>query len=282
MSVTPARIMTVDLEDWFHSTNVRPRVDRCAWDALPSSLPRNTEWLLSLFDKAGIKATFFVLGWIAEKYPDLVRRISGQGHEIACHGFDHTPLSECAPEQFRHDMARSVTAISVACGATVQGFRAPAFSLQPETFWALDILAQMGFSYDSSMVSIIRHPDYGIRGFPREPFRFRGLIEIPVPDAWGFPVGGAYFRLFPYWMTRLQLRTQSYSVFYLHPWELADHPVPVRLPVTSRFRHTVGLAGTCAKLETLLQDFRFVPISAYLRDWGPALPPASLPGQPPP
>lgn len=272
--MNPLRIMTVDWEDWFHSTNVRDHLNPDDWNRLPSQLPANTEWLLNLLQARGLRVTFFVLGWVAEKYPQWVRRIAEGGHEIACHGYDHTPLFQTTPDQLRAALERSVAAIENACGARPRGYRAPAFSLQPQTFWALDILRQMDFQYDSSMVSIVRHPNYGIRGFPRKPFWFKGLVEIPVPEAWGFPVGGAYFRLFPYWFTRAQLARQEYSVFYVHPWELTQPPVPDRLPLSKRFRHTVGWSTTRAKLLALLRDFSFASIADFLRS-DPRLPACS-------
>lgn len=261
----PSRIITVDLEDWFHPSTVHKQINRTDWDRLPSHLKTNTDWLLDLLLEADTKGTFFVLGCIAEKYPTLISRIAADGHEVACHGYYHTPLSQISPRQFRHDIERSIDAIGLACGERVRGFRAPDFSLRPSTFWALDILAVLGFEYDSSMASIIWHPNYGYRGFPRTPFQLGGLLEMPVPSAAGFPVGGGYFRLFPYWVTVWQLQSQLYSVFYIHPWELSEHAVPASLSLSSRFRHSVGRLSTRKKISALVRDFSFETMGAFLQ-----------------
>ena len=269
--------MTIDVEDYFHVSAFQDNVARSDWDRMESRVVRNTEQLLDIFDSHGVRATFFVLGWVADKYPTLVKRIAAAGHEVASHGHGHRLIYEQTPEQFREDLRRSRDSIASAAGISVQGYRAPSFSITPRSLWALDIIREEGFVYDASVFPI-RHDRYGLPGSPRHFYtmdrsggtlwecpgstvRFGG-VNLPVG-------GGGYFRLLPYWWTKWGISRVNgaegrAAVFYLHPWEIdPDQP---RLPgsALSRYRHYTNLDRTESRLRRLLTDFQFAPLGELL------------------
>jgi polysaccharide deacetylase family protein (PEP-CTERM system associated) len=273
--------MTVDVEDYFHVSAFENTVPRSSWDSMESRVVGNTERLLEIFQQSGLHATFFVLGWVAERYPALVRRIADAGHELASHGFAHRLVYDQSPEQFREDLRRSRVAISDASSAPVLGYRAPSFSITSRSLWALDVIREEGFVYDASVFPV-RHDRYGL---PSSPRHFHAL-ERAAGTLWecpgstvrlvgaNFPVaGGGYFRLLPYawtrWgISRLNASEHQSAVFYLHPWEIdPDQP---RLPASrlSRFRHYTNLDKTERRLRRLISDFRFAPLREILRHHG--------------
>ena len=277
MKTTVHNALTVDVEDYFHVTNFASFVDRDSWDSYPSRVEENTSTLLSIFDRFGVRVTFFILGWVAERHPELVKRIHDRGHEVACHGYGHQLVYELGQEKFQQDIHRAKKILEDICESPVYGYRAPSYSIVNDSMWALDILIQEGFSYDSSIFPT-HHPRYGIPNAPRQHHvikRDSGVIEefppstVPIAK-WNFPIaGGGYFRLFPYFLTRwgasrLNGRQEDF-IFYLHPWEIdPEQPRFREASSLSRFRHYVNLRTTQSKLERLLQDFEFAPLKDYL------------------
>jgi len=269
--------MTVDVEDYFHVSAFDSIVSRAGWDGFESRVARNTDRLLELFDRAHVRSTFFVLGWVAERFPPLVRRIADLGHEVASHGYNHQLLYMLTPRQFREDVRAAKTAIEDAAGVSVVGFRAPSYSVIESSLWALDVLIEEGFAYDSSIFPI-HHDRYGIPDSPRHPYRLHrlagSLLEVPGSTVRvgkiNLPIaGGGYFRLLPYAWTkwgidRVNRLEREPVVFYTHPWEL--DPNQPRMPVgrATRVRHYGGLERTSPRLTRLVQDFRFDSISSVL------------------
>jgi polysaccharide deacetylase family protein (PEP-CTERM system associated) len=269
--------MTVDVEDYFHVSVFERTVSRERWTTLESRVQANTERLLTLCDEHDVKATFFVLAWVAERYPGLVRSIVTGGHELASHGYGHRLVYNQTPEEFRSDVRRAKRLLEDAGGVEVRGYRAPSFSVTNQSLWALDVLLDEGYRYDASIFPI-RHDRYGIPDAPRWPKaidRPRGRIfEVPGSTVRvgtvNLPVaGGGYFRILPYAWTRWGIRRvnereQQPAVFYLHPWEIdPDQP---RLPAGAlgTFRHYRNLQRTEARLRRLLTDFRFAPLNVVL------------------
>ena len=271
--------LTVDLEEYFQVSNFDHVIDRGTWNGLPSRVGASTERLLDLFDRHDCRATFFVLGWVAERHPALIRQIRDRGHEIACHGHAHELVYQIGIDRFREDLTRARSAIEQATGEAVTGYRAPSYSITERSLWALDVLADQGFGYDSSIFPI-RHHRYGIPGFTRRPVRIaltggRSIIEFPLTTArigrFVLPLaGGAYLRFFPEalfrWGFRRQERQGLASVLYLHPWEIdAEQPVQdVSLRV--RINHYYNLARTETKLGRLLGRFRFGTVRSVLAE----------------
>jgi polysaccharide deacetylase family protein (PEP-CTERM system associated) len=269
--------MTIDVEDYFHANAFDRVVSFDQWPGLESRVCANTDRILGILDEAGVRATFFVLGWVAERFPALVQRIARGGHEIASHSYRHRLVYELSPEQFREDLRRAKSAIEAAAQVPVFGYRAPSYSVTARSLWALDILAEEGYAYDASIFPI-HHDRYGIPRSPRHAFLVEAggaqLLEIPGSTArWAalnVPVGGGgYFRLLPYAVTRwgisqLNRREQRPVVFYLHPWELdpAQPRLPVRHP--TRWRHYHNLDRTEARFRRLLGEFRFDSVFATL------------------
>jgi polysaccharide deacetylase family protein (PEP-CTERM system associated) len=260
---------TVDVEDYFQVSAFEPHIARENWSALPSRVERNTEMILELLAERGVHGTFFVLGWIAERYPKLLRRIAASGHELASHGYNHIRASVQQPEEFRSDVAKAKHLIEDAAGAAVIGYRAPSFSINAANLWALDILKDTGHEYSSSIYPI-RHDHYGMPGAPRFAFRYRrdGILEVPIStiEVGGrrLPAGGGgFFRLFPYALTRWVLRRLNEQdrrpgVFYFHPWEIdAEQPRPAGVHWKSSFRHYLNLDRTRSRLKRLLGDFQW-------------------------
>lgn len=263
----PVNALTVDVEDYFQVQALAGTVPRAAWEAMPRRVEANTECLLAAFDRAGVRATFFTLGWVAERHPALVRRIVAGGHELASHGYGHERVDRLGPAAFRADIRRTRRLLEDAGGTAVAGYRAPTFSLNAATPWAFAILAEEGHRYSSSVYPV-RHDLYGMPDAPRFPYRpdAGALWEIPmttlrVPGRNLPCAGGGWFRVLPYAAFRLGLRRfhraeAAPAVFYTHPWEY--DPAQPRLDVRnrlSRFRHYVNLARTAGRLERLLGDF---------------------------
>ena len=268
--MTASRItnaLTVDVEDYFQVQALAPAVPREGWEGMERRVEANTDRLLAIFARAGVTATFFTLGWVAERHPALVRRIVTGGHELASHGYGHERVDLLGPAAFRADIRRAKTVLEDAGGAAVAGYRAPTFSLDARTPWAFGVLAEEGYRYSSSVYPV-RHDLYGMPNAPRLPYRAGGgaLWEIPMTTTRLFGrnlpcAGGGWFRLLPYDVFRLGLRRfhgehGAPALFYTHPWEIdPDQPrVPVPSRV-SRFRHYVNLSRTEARLERLLHDF---------------------------
>jgi polysaccharide deacetylase family protein (PEP-CTERM system associated) len=269
--------MSVDVEDYFQVSAFERVVSRADWHGFESRVVRNTHQLLTLFHQHGVRSTFFVLGWVAERFPALVREIAGLGHEVASHGFHHQLIASLAPEQFREDVRRAKAVVEDAAGHGVIGYRAPSFSIVKASLWALDILIEEGYEYDASIFPI-HHDRYGIPDAPRHIHRIEReagvIVEVPGSTVrWGtanLPIaGGGYFRLLPYAWTRWGINRvnavdQEPVVFYLHPWEIdPDQP---RLPVgrTTRLRHYGGLDTTLDRMTRLVTDFRFDSIQSML------------------
>jgi len=260
--------LTVDVEDYFQVEAFARVIDRGDWDAFPRRVVRNTDRLLDILAEAGVSATFFTLGWVAERHPELVRRIVAEGHELASHGSDHYRADQQSPEEFRDDIRRSKALLEDIGGIAVTGYRAPTFSVGARSLWAHAILAEEGFRYSSSVYPIA-HDLYGAPEAPRHPFcPLPGFIEIPLTTVRmfgrNFPTaGGGYFRLLPYAVTRTALRKagnelRASCVFYLHPWEIdPGQPRQVQAPLRSRLRHYVNLGRTEERLRRLLRDFRW-------------------------
>jgi polysaccharide deacetylase family protein (PEP-CTERM system associated) len=298
MSPSPVvNAMTVDVEDYFQVSAFESVVSRERWDHYERRVVGNTERLLAIFDEFGVKATFFVLGWVAEREPGLVRKIAAAGHEVASHGYAHRLVYRQRPEEFREDIRRSKAVLESLIGVAVLGYRAPSYSITLRSLWALDVVAEEGFLYDASVFPI-HHDRYGIPTAPRRMYRVGEwqreagsapetaehrlltpsdrLIEIPGSTirvgGVNLPIaGGGYFRLLPYawskWgIARLNRREATPAVFYVHPWEV--DPLQPRLPASglSRFRHYRNLAATQARLVRLLSDFEFGAVATTFLD----------------
>jgi len=263
--MSPCSIISVDVEDYFHVEAFARVVDRNNWGAYASRVERNTERILDLFDERQIKGTFFILGWVAERYPLLVRRITERGHEPACHSYWHRLIYKLTPEDFREDTLRAKNCIEQAAGAPIYGYRAPSFSITGRSVWALDILAQLGFCYDSSVFPV-KHDTYGVPDAPRRPFRietpFGPIVEFPMAtfrfgSGPNFPIaGGGYLRMLPFAYTRMGVR-RAWSeglpvVSYIHPWEIDPEQPRIDAPLKSRLRHYTNLGKTEVRLRKLL------------------------------
>jgi len=274
--------LTFDIEEYFHAEAFARVLRPEEWPGLASRVVDTTERLLDILDYADARATFFVLGWVAERYPALVQDIAARGHEIACHGYGHQMIQRQTRLEFAKDVQRAKTAVEDAAGAAVVGFRAPTFSVMRETLWSLEVLWEAGFLYDSSIFPIV-HDRYGIPDAPRFPYRVpvmngHGIAEFPLSTisilGRRLPIaGGGYFRLLPYAVTRraidrLNRREHQPAIVYLHPWELDVHQPRVRAGWLTRLRHSVNTASTEGKLLRLLKDFRFAPARDILKKAG--------------
>jgi polysaccharide deacetylase family protein (PEP-CTERM system associated) len=264
-------VISVDVEDYFQVQAFSRNIRRDDWSQYPSRVESNTRRLMDLFDEAGVKGTFFILGWVADKHPQIVREIVARGHEPACHSYWHRLVYTLQPDEFRRDTVLAKTCIEQACGREVSGYRAPSFSITRRCLWALDILTETGFQYDSSIFPI-RHDWYGIPDAPRKPFRIStssGLLtEYPIATFTftrtpNLPVGGGgYLRLLPSWYTRLGIRRawrEGITVItYIHPWELDPEQPKIAASLKSRLRHYTNLQKTRERLSDLLAmgDFR--------------------------
>ncbi len=267
--------LTIDVESWYHAENMRPVAPRSAWDGLETRLERSVDLLLGLLDRRGVKATFFVLGDAANREPQVVRAIAARGHEVACHGWSHELVYRQAPDVFREETCRAKRLLEDLAGAPVIGYRAATFSIVDRSLWALDVLGEEGFRYDSS-IAPVRHDRYGIPDSPRAPHdrtlrNGTSITEFPVScgSLLGvrLPVGGGFFRLLPLgWTRRALARLATPGTIYLHPWEFdPDQPRPAGLPALNRFRHYVGIRKSLGKLDALLAALPFAPMAEVLR-----------------
>jgi polysaccharide deacetylase family protein (PEP-CTERM system associated) len=280
ISSNPADGLSVDVEDYYQVEAFADRITPAMWPALPSRVADNTRRVLELLDRFDAKATFFVLGWIAEREPQIVREILSAGHELACHSHLHRRVSRLTPEEFRKDTRQAVAAIEDASGKKVRGYRAPTFSIVPKSLWALEILAEEGFAYDSSVFPI-RHDLYGMPQAPRFPFRWHwgnetSIDEIPLTTVrvrgCNLPVaGGGYLRILPMFYTRwamrrIRQRESQPTHTYFHPWEI--DPGQPRLSGTrkSEFRHYYNLRRMEARVCEVLSRAQFVPLGDFLKN----------------
>jgi len=270
-SETITNAMTVDVEDYFQVAALASAIDRSDWDAIKPRVEANTNRILEIFEKADIRATFFVLGWIAERQQGLVRKIVDAGHELACHGYSHKLIYNQSRSEFAAETALAKNILEQISGTPVHGYRAASYSITGRSLWALDIIAEAGFSYDASIVPT-RHDLYGIPGAKVSPYRLElenglSLIEFPPStiNILGFDVpvgGGGYFRVFPYTFSRWGMsrinesRRQPFS-FYLHPWEIDPDQPRVRTNWKSRFRHYHNLHQFEPRLRRVLGEFKF-------------------------
>jgi len=266
---------TVDVEDWFHPQNLQSAIGQEGWSSCELRIVENTRRLLDVLERFKVEATFFVLGWVAERAPFLVREIDEAGHEIACHGYSHTLLTRMTADSFRSDLERALDVTSPLVGAPIIGYRAPTFTINRATMWAIDVLKDHGMVYDSSVYPIGCHPDYGMPDAPLSIYRHENsLIEVPLSciEILGQCIpcgGGGYFRLFPYPVFKRMLKACNSAgrpvVFYLHPWEIDPDQPRVKIPPVKRFRHYLCLDKTLDRLQMLLKDFRFTSIRNLLR-----------------
>lgn len=266
--VATVNAMSVDIEEYFQVGAFEQTIARADWDAIASRVEANTGQVLDLFADARVHATFFTLGWVAERHPALIRRIVDAGHELASHGYAHDRVTGFTPEQFRADLRRSRAILEDAGGTPVKGYRAPSFSIGKTNAWALNVLAEEGYAYSSS-VAPIAHDHYGWPGAPRfahRPVAGSDFLEVPISMAHvgGKPVsfGGGFFRLLPYAFARWavgQVNAERQSaIFYFHPWEVdAGQPRVAGAPLRSRVRHYTNLGAMAGKLRHLLADFRW-------------------------
>lgn len=271
MSTSPAALvnaLTIDVEDYFQVSAFAPFIQRTEWDARECRVERNVGRILDMLAAQNTQATFFTLGWIAQRYPHLVRRIADEGHEVASHGYGHERVSDLTPETFAHDIRTAKQLLEDIAGVEVTGYRAPSFSIGRGNLWALDVLEQEGYRYSSSIYPI-QHDHYGMPDAPRFAHRIRqGLMEVPPTTLRMFnrnlpSSGGGYFRLFPYALSRWMLRQvnqkdQQPAIFYFHPWEIdSEQPRVAGIDARTRFRHYVNIPRMEQRLERLLQDFQW-------------------------
>lgn len=271
--------LTVDVEEWFQVSNFDGVVPREDWDSLPSRVVDSTRRLLDLFDRFAVKGTFFVLGWVAERRGELVREIRARGHDVASHGYGHELVARIGRERFAADLQRSTRAIEDAVGIRPTGYRAPSFSIDRSAAWAFDVLADQAFTYDSSIFPV-KHPRYGVPGFPRAPRRVRApggaiLREFPMTTLRLGSLnigasGGAWLRVLPPLVPRTAFARMNAAgepaVLYVHPWELDPDQPRLRVGAAKRFAHYTNLDRTERRLAGLLERFRFGTMEQALRE----------------
>ncbi|NOZ37671.1 MAG: DUF3473 domain-containing protein [Gammaproteobacteria bacterium] len=279
MSVKNA--LTVDVEDYFQVSAFADNIKYHKWDEHPLRVEENTYKLLDLFDEFQVKATFFILGWVADRKRELVLEIAKRGHEVACHGYSHQLVYNQTPEVFQEETMRAKSILEDIIQQPVLGYRAASYSITEKSLWALDILAESGFVYDSSIFPV-RHDRYGMPDTPEHPYRLKtpaghSIIEFPLSTAKFFnyrlPVaGGGYFRLYPYWLSKAGLkqvnRQQKPFIFYLHPWEVDPEQPRIASSWFSRFRHYNNLDKCEPRLRSLMVDFQFTTTWNVLSDIG--------------
>ena len=259
--------LTIDVEDYFQVSAFAPHIPRSEWPIRECRVERNVERILAMLDQHGTKATFFTLGWIAERYPELIRRIVAEGHELASHGYGHERASEQTAAAFFADINLAKLILEDLAGQEVKGYRAPSFSIGQNNLWAFDCLERAGYLYSSSIYPI-RHDHYGMPDAPRHAHAVGGLLEVPATTLRflnrNWPAsGGGYFRLMPYGLSRWMLRRVNHvdqlaAVFYFHPWEIdADQPRISGISAKTRFRHYVNIHRMEARLNRLLGDFQW-------------------------
>jgi polysaccharide deacetylase family protein (PEP-CTERM system associated) len=274
--------MTVDVEDYFQVAAFAPNIRYDDWEKWPMRVEANTHAILDLFEQKQIQATFFVLGWVAERCPTLVKEIQSRGHEIACHGMTHQLVYAQKPEIFREETFKSKALLEEITGEAVNGYRAASYSVTPKSLWAIETLIDAGFTYDSSIFPV-HHDRYGMPGAPLNIHTAitendKQITEFPLTSAQfmgrRLPVaGGGYFRIYPYWFTRAMLKRAAREVeqpfiFYLHPWEV--DPGQPRIPgasALSRFRHYTNLKRCMPRLEQLVSDFEFTTVKSVIDDY---------------
>ncbi len=271
--------LTVDVEDYFQVSAFAGAVPRASWDGFASRVERNTREVLDVLAAGGVRGTFFALGWVADRFPSLLRDVHQRGHEVASHGYEHRLVDAMDPETFRADLRRASDAIERACGVRVRGFRAPSFSVSARALWAYDVLREEGYAYSSSVFPV-RHDRYGIPSFPRHPVRLadgagRTIWEFPM-TTWrvlgvNLPVaGGGWMRLLPpavmHRAIRAENRAGAPAIVYLHPWEVDPAQPRIAASRFARFRHYLNLSRTRRRLERLLSSFRFTTVSTVLDD----------------
>jgi polysaccharide deacetylase family protein (PEP-CTERM system associated) len=275
---TIVNAMSVDVEDYFQVSAFDAAVSRGSWDTRESRVCANTDRLLALFAEADVRATFFVLGWVADRFPDLIRRIADAGHELASHGYQHHLIYDLTPDEFRQDVRRAKHALEAVSGTPVQGYRAPSFSVTERSLWALDVLIEEGYRYDASIFPV-HHDRYGIPGSPRHAHRLErsvgSIVEAPPSTVRlagiNLPIaGGGYFRLLPYMWTRwgidrLNSVEQRPAIFYLHPWEIDPDQPRIAASALSRLRHYRNLDKTEERLRRLMRDFKFATLNEVLQ-----------------
>ena len=274
--------MTVDVEDYFHVAAFEDNIAPKNWSNLELRVEKNTYRLLELFEQHQVKSTFFTLGWVAERCPNLIKAIVEQGHELASHSYAHQRAFTQTREEFRNDLVKSKQVLEDASGQAIIGYRAPSFSINDSNTWVYDILIELGFEYSSSTYPV-EHDLYGVPHWPRfkyqrtDSFETKKIIEIPVPTSrrngknTGIG-GGGYFRLYPYWLSKkridnyLKTEQQPYS-FYFHPWEIDPHQPKVKgAPIKSKFRHYLNLSRMEGKIVRLLEDYQWSTMkSVYLK-----------------
>jgi polysaccharide deacetylase family protein (PEP-CTERM system associated) len=269
--------LSIDVEEYFQIHVLSGVIEPDLWEKLPSSVEENTRKILDLLDEKGIRATFFCLGWIADHHKDLIRTIHSRGHEIACHGYSHQVIYNQNADEFKIDVSRAKATLEEITGKPVIGYRAPTYSITEKTLWALEILEELGFRYDSSIFPIY-HDNYGIPDAPRFPYRIPGsrMVEFPISTIKLGPLnlplsGGGYFRLIPYRLMRLGLEIMKRSdmpfIFYIHPWEInPDTPRVSGMSTVSRFRTYTGIDKSFDKFSRLIMDFSFAPVQEVLSD----------------
>ena len=272
MSHQPTNYLTIDVEDYFQVAAFEDIIQPESWDSMDFRAEKNTDCILTILDQYQVKATFFIVGWIAEKCPELVKKIATAGHEVGCHSYWHRKIYDLTPEEFREDTKRAKDILEEITGRKILGYRAPSYSITKKSLWALDILEELGFEYDSSIFPIY-HDNYGIPDAPRFKYKLpnHDMMEYPISTSLfmgrKIPVaGGGYFRLFPYWFTKMALKRinsmeKQPFIFYLHPWEVdPDQPRMQNAKRLSKFRHYNNLHKTVERFAMLLRDFDFGPI----------------------
>jgi len=266
--------LTIDVEDWFCANNISLIIGRHNWGKCESRIEKNMEFILNTIDKHNIKATFFFLGWIAERFPNIVRGIDIRGHEIGTHSYSHLLLTSLTPKEFNEDLVKSIDVIRQITQSPILGFRAPSFTITKKTIWALDTLAENNIKYDSSVFPVGFHPDYGMPDAPLSPYKItERIIEFPLSCVEVFgkrvPVsGGAYFRLLPYSVIRMGLKKINKQnnpfVFYIHPWEFDPEQPRVNLPLMRKIRHYHNLDKAKKRFIQLIEEFEFAPMKEVL------------------
>lgn len=265
--------LTIDVEEWYHICGVEDSLPRSKWSKFESRVEQETHQILTLLNEKGVKATFFILGYVAEKSPQLVKDIDSQGHEIATHGFCHKLIYKQKKEEFSEDIKRSISILEDMTGKKVIGHRAASFSIIKDTFWALDILIEHGIRYDCSVFPIL-NPRYGVVDAPRFPYEIKpGLMEFSpsTVNILGANIpfsGGPYFRITPYFLTKMAIENinkQGKPVqIYVHPWELDPDQPKLDIRLDRRFTHYANIRSTAQKLKALFKDFKFAPVKEVL------------------
>ncbi|WP_233520564.1 XrtA system polysaccharide deacetylase [Flocculibacter collagenilyticus] len=273
----PLCALTIDVEDYFHVSAFEKAISRKDWKTLEPRVQISTEQVLQQYARHNVKGTFFILGWVADAFPELIKKIHAEGHEIACHGYWHQRATDQTRLQFLDDVSRSKNLLEDLIGEPIRGYRAPSFSISPENEWAFEVLAELGFVYSSSTYPV-QHDHYGTPDWPDAPYmRPEGILEIPIPTlnvrGKNLPIGGGgYFRLAPYWLSKyfitryLDEKSIPYS-FYYHPWEVDPKQPRINAgSLKSKFRHYVNLSRMEGKMDKLLNDFNWSTIYQTYQD----------------